>query len=216
MDWTAWHANYDQTDSPLRRRLEIVQTHIRRFLAACDRSPVRVISICAGEGRDLLGAVASQDRRDIVGRLVEMDPRLASIARGRALSLGLPQLQIAVADAGMAAAYEGAVPADLVLVCGVFGNISDTDVERVINALPTLSAAGATAIWTRHRRPPDLTVSIREWFTAAGFRELSFEPVPDSSGSVGVARYEGGVRPMKHQNLFSFTRRDRDRGGRWG
>jgi hypothetical protein len=32
-------------------------------------------------------------------------------------------------DAGVTDVYAGAVPADLLLVCGVFGNIGDADVQ---------------------------------------------------------------------------------------
>ncbi|HEY8134839.1 MAG TPA: hypothetical protein VIF08_02280, partial [Candidatus Limnocylindrales bacterium] len=80
MDWTAWHTDYD-ADTPLRRRLEIVQRHIVDALASIERSPVRVISMCAGEARDLRGALARVERRDLVGRLVELDPGLAGNAR---------------------------------------------------------------------------------------------------------------------------------------
>jgi hypothetical protein len=212
MDWVAWHADYD-TDGPLRRRLEIVQRHIRQFLAASDRSPIRVISMCAGEGRDLLGAVASQDRRDLVGRLVEVDPGIAAIARSGSEALGLAGIEVFVGDAGESRSYQGAVPADLVLACGVFGNIEDADVERTIGVFPEVCDRGAIVVWTRHRRPPDLTSSIRRWFTEAGFEEVSFEPVPDSSGSVGVARYAAEPKPLAGRHLFTFTRSDTDRRG---
>ncbi len=67
------------------------------------------------------------------------------------------------ADAGDLTAYAKAVPADLVLMAGVFGNISDADVRRTIGALPQLCADGATVIWTRTRRAPDLTLTGQAW-----------------------------------------------------
>ena len=30
-------------------------------------------------------------------------------------------------------------------------------------------------IWTRHRREPDLTPQIRDWFPASGFEEIAFD-----------------------------------------
>lgn len=213
MDWSAWHADYD-SDTPLRRRLEIVQRRIRTFLDDCDRSPVNVLSMCAGEARDLLGAVASVARRDLSGRLVELDPHLAAVARGGLEALGLDVIEVVVGDAGHTSAYAGSVPADLVLACGVFGNISDADVERTVRALASMCATGGTAIWTRHRREPDLTPAIRRWFTESGFIELSFDPVPDGPGSVGVARYAGKTQPLVDSKLFTFTRTDLGRDGR--
>ena len=70
----------------------------------------------------------------------------------------LSGITITCADAGDFAAYRSAVPADLVLLAGVLGNISDHDVAATIAALPRLCAHGATVIWTRTRRDPDLTL----------------------------------------------------------
>ena len=208
VDWIAWHSRYDDPDSTLNRRLAVVQKHILEFLADDNRSPVRVISMCAGEARDLLGAVAAQDRRDVVGRLVELNPSLAAAARSMAGELGLVDLDVVVGNAGLTSAYAGAAPADLVLVCGVFGNISDADVERTIRLLPQLCARGATVIWTRHRRPPDLTVPIRLWLTDVGFDNVAFETIddPERQASVGVARYAGKPMPLEDRLIFTFVR----------
>lgn len=204
MDWVAWHADYD-SDTPLRRRLEIVQRHIRARLDESKGSPVRVISICAGQARDLLGALDGHPAAaNIQGRLVELDPGLAAEARRRCTELGLSGIEVVVGDAGTTHAYEGATPADLVLACGVFGNISDRDIERTVRALPSLCARGATVIWTRHRRPVDVTPAARGWFGEAGFEEIAFEPVPDSEGSVGVARLTAPPAPFRRQRLFRF------------
>jgi hypothetical protein len=205
LDWRAWHADYDK-DSPLRRRLEIVQRQITGVLDGFVGSPLRVISMCAGEGRDILGALSRHRRRDVQGLLVELDPELAGRARRHVTELGLTDLRVEVGDAGRSRAYADAVPADLVLVCGVFGNISDADIERTVRALPELCAAGATVIWTRHRRPPNVTVSIKRWLDESGFEEVSFEPVLDSEASVGVARFLGEPAPLVDRQLFMFNR----------
>jgi hypothetical protein len=207
IDWQQWHTAYD-SDSPLRRRLEIVQRHITTVLDTFSGSPLRVVSVCAGEGRDLLGALDRHDRRDLVGRLVELDPELADRARAHAAALGLTKLEVRTGDAGESAAYGGAVPADLVLVCGVFGNISDADIERTLRALPMFSAPGATAIWTRHRHEPDMTVNIRRWLKQAGFENTSYDPVPNSDtlGTVGTAVFRGETQPLTDEHLFTFIR----------
>lgn len=205
MDWVAWHHDYD-SDTPLRRRLQIVQGHIRAVLAENAASPIRIVSMCAGEARDLIGALESITRRDLHGRLVELDQDLAAVARRGCTALGLDGIEVVVGDAGRSQAYAGAVPADLVLACGVFGNISDEDVERTVRALPSMCRTGGTVIWTRHRGEPDLTSSIRRWLAESGFEEVAFEPVPDSAGAVGVARYTGPPRPLVEGELFTFTR----------
>ena len=207
LDWQAWHSAYD-SDTPLRRRLEIVQRHIGEVLDTFDWSPLRVVSMCAGEARDLLGALDERDRRDITGLLVELDPELAGRARAHASALGLVDVDVRVGDAGMTASYADAVSADLVLVCGVFGNISDADIERTLRSLPMFCAPGATVVWTRHRREPDMTVNIRRWLTESGFENTAYDPVPDSEtlGTVGVAVYRAETAPFVDQQLFTFIR----------
>jgi hypothetical protein len=203
-DWVAWHADYD-ADTPLVHRLRAVQHWIRRTLD--DRPPgaIRFVSLCAGEGRDILEVLADHPRAtDAVGRLIELDPELAARARSAAPS----GVTVERGDAGRTEAFVGAVPADLVLVCGVFGNLSDDDIERTVRALPSLCAAGATVIWTRHRRPPDLTVAIREWFLSAGFELVGFEAPADFVWSVGIHRLVGDpVRLVPGRRLFSFVHR---------
>ena len=168
-DWHEWHTAYDQPESPLSRRLATVQGCIRTVLDAAAPGPIRVVSMCAGEGRDLLGVLDDHPRRaDVHGRLVELDPELAATARAHAPA----GIEVLCADAGALASYAGAVPADLVLVCGVFGNITDADMMRTIDLLPTLCAPGAHVIWTRHRRPPDATPGVRERFAGRDSRRL--------------------------------------------
>lgn len=72
-DWVAWHREYDEPDSRLSRRLSVVQAHIGRALDE-RRGPVRIISMCAGEGRDVLPVLAEHPlRADIAALLVELN-----------------------------------------------------------------------------------------------------------------------------------------------
>jgi hypothetical protein len=78
-----------------------------------------------------------------------------------------------------------------------------------VKALPSLCAAGATVIWTRHRAEPDLTPTIRRWFIEAGFEEEAFDsPGPGTNSfSVGVDRLSADPQPFKPgRRLFTFIR----------
>ncbi len=187
-EWIEWHRRYD-VEAGLAARLRLVQEEIRQAIDRCPAGPITVVSLCAGDGRDLLGALRDHPRRrDVRARLVELDPELAGRGRARAAELGLDGVELRVADAGETTAYAGAVPADVVLACGVFGNISDEDVESTVLHLPELCAPAATVIWTRGRFEPDLTPAIRAWFAAAGFDEIGFHAIAGSTASVGVDR----------------------------
>ncbi|MFI6762579.1 class I SAM-dependent methyltransferase family protein [Micromonospora sp. NPDC050417] len=205
----AWHDAYDQPGSPLWHRLQAVQEQLRRALAGTAPGPIRLVSACAGQGRDVVGVLRDHPRRmDVQARLIEWDPENAARARADTRTAGLDeQIEVVEADAGLASPYADAVPAEVVLMCGVFGNISDADVRATVTALPQLCAPDAFVIWTRHRQDPDLTPALRQWFAEAGFRERDFVAPADLHFSVGLhqltsppARFDPTTR------YFRFTR----------
>jgi hypothetical protein len=104
-----------------------------------------------------------------------------------------------------------------VIACGVFGNIPDADIVRTIRTIPTLCARGATVIWTRHRRPPDATVLIRETFAANGFEARAFETADDFLFAVGANRlavapapFAAGVEMFRFVGYDALAGRRRD------
>ena len=208
-DWVEWHRGYDDPGSLLSRRGELVQGHLRAELDRAPAGDVRLISLGAGQGRDVIGALTGHPRRDDVrARLVELDERNAAIARQAARAAGLHGVEVLQADAGVTDACAGAVPAQVVLACGIFGNITGSDIQATVAALPSLCAPGALVVWTRHRRPPDLTTAIRSWFGAAGFREEAFDTSTDGFMSVGAHRLTGEPAPlMPGRRLFTFVTR---------
>jgi hypothetical protein len=210
-DWVVWHRQYERP-GPLSRRLAIVREQVERVVGKRGGASLRVLSLCSGDGRDIIEPLARAALPGQVrGRLIERDETLAGAARTAIAAAGLDGLHVLEADAGTTTALHEAVPADLVLLCGIFGNISDEDIRRTVLGLPLACAEGAAVIWTRHRREPDLTPAIRAWFAEAGFRHEAFVPVPESTGSVGVERFEGVPRPFESGvRLFEFIRRPAD------
>jgi hypothetical protein len=206
-DWVAWHRAYDAPGSPLARRLVLVQDELRVALDRAPTGPVRLLSLCAGQGRDVLGVLATHPRRgEVSARLIELDPDLADAARAKAAAQGLG-VDVRTADAGLTEGYVGAVPAQVVLVCGIFGNVSVEDIERIIRSLDQLCARGASVLWTRHRNPPDMTPTIRRWFAEAGFAELAFEVLDDDLYvSVGHHAFAGQPAALQAgRRLFTFV-----------
>jgi len=202
-----WHEAYTRPGSDLAERLAEVRTAINDYLDTSGTDFVRVISMCSGDGRDLLGALAFRDDASRVeGLLVEYDQGLAERAR-KATVGSAARLTVRCADAADSSVYAEAVPAELILMCGVFGNISDKDVHDTIAALPQLCGTGTHVIWTRHRDEPDLTPLIREWFRTAGFEEVSFVAPDNASWSVGSHRFAATPQPLDvGAHWFNFVR----------
>ncbi len=216
-DWVAWHDAYDDPSSTLSARLKLVQTHLADALDHAPAGPVRLVSLCAGQGRDVIGVLPWHPRRDDVSAvLVEANPDIAGMARAEAAEAGLPQVDVRHGDAGQAASFTDAVPADVLMLCGIFGNVSEADIERTVATAPAFCSPGATVIWTRHLRPPDLSPRIRVWFAAAGFEEVAFG-TPESAprAGVGVARLRGPAGAAVPEGPL-FTFRTKARPGRAG
>jgi hypothetical protein len=207
--WSTWHQSYEDPDSDLSHRLVHVQRRLVEGLNAAPPGPIRLISLCAGEGRDVLGVLPTHPRRDdVTARLVELDGDVAVKGRSRAAELGLTGVEVIAGDAARLSAYAGFAPADLVLACGIFGNVSDTDVLSAIHGLPQLCKPGATLLWTRHRREPDLTPQIRSWFADAEFDEVGFDFEDGRRFGVGAQTFRG-VTPRFDPSirLFEFEAR---------
>ncbi len=186
----AWHELYDDPSSVLSARLRLVQAQLSDALDHSPAGPVRLLSLCAGQGRDVMGVLPAHSRRDDASAvLIEADPENAETARREAAAAGLPRVEVRQADASRPSDYADALPADALLLCGIFGNVSDADIQRTIVAAPALTAPGGTVVWTRHRRPPDLTPQVRAWFREAGFAEVSFSsPENAPRTAVGAGR----------------------------
>ena len=207
-DWQAWHQEYEDPTSRLSRRLAVVQRFLGEALDRAPRGRIGVLSLCAGQGRDVIGVVRDHPRRDNVDAvLVEADARLAAAARSAIDDAGLgAQVSVIEADAGITTNLRKGAPADVLLLCGIFGNVTDDDVEYTVRKAATLCSEGATVLWTRHTAPPDLTVRIRQWFAESGFVEVGIEAPEEWRYGVGALRL--GDEPVAFPadlRLFSFT-----------
>jgi hypothetical protein len=204
--WATWHDAYDNPESDLSQRLIAVQ---RRLSDAIDEAPagaVRVISACAGQGHDVVGVLKTHPRAaDVQALLVESDDHNVGVARARIAAEGIAGVDVLQADAGITGPYGDAVPAHVLMLCGIFGNVSDEDLRRTVRNASRLCAPGATVLWTRHRHQPDRTPEIRAWFAEAGFAEVAFDsPGPDRF-AVGAQRL--AVAPLPYESdlrLFTF------------
>ena len=206
-DWVAWHAAYDDPSSPLSARLRRVRSHVSDAIDRAPAGQVSLVSLCAGQGHDVIGVLPRHPRRsDVRAILVEADARNVGLARQAAVAQGLSQVEVRQADAGVVGSFADALPADVLLLCGIFGNVSDRDIRRTVQAAPALCRAGATVIWTRHRRPPDLTPQLRAWFAESGFDEIAFDPLETSAlTGVGVSRLRRTpAETLPDHRLFAF------------
>jgi hypothetical protein len=207
-DYEEWHRAYDDPDSSLSWRLRVVSGFIDGALDS-HAGGIRVLSACSGDGRDLFGVLSRRsDAARVTAVLVELHPEIADRARIAVANLAA-HVEVRTGDAGASSSYLGAVPADLVIMVGIFGNIDDVDLGRTIATIPQFCTEGATVLWSRGVDPDRTNDGVRAQFADHGFVEIDYEELaPNASGpAVGMVRYTGPsveLEPGRH--LFSFYR----------
>ena len=107
-------------------------------------------------------------------------------------SLGLAeQIEFINGDATISFNYVEAVPADIVIVCGIFGNLADeAELNRLLGNLSFLSKQGAFVIWTRgHFNGISYSETVRRLLRESGFEEVNFKLTATGDMGVGLHRY---------------------------
>jgi len=204
--WVSWHDDYDDPESDLSQRLIAVQHRLADAINQAPPGAIRVISACAGQGQDVIGVLKSHPRAsDVQALLVESDQHNVGVARDRIATASITGVDVLQADAGLTCTYRDAVPVDVLLLCGIFGNVRDEDVRRTVSNASRLCAPRATVLWTRHRRDPDRTGEIREWFADAGYEELAFDsPGPDRFALGTIRLVAPPLAYRSDMRLFTF------------
>ncbi len=207
-DYEQWHRFYDNPASGMSWRLRMVQQWLR---SAFDQSAgeVRVLSLCSGDGRDVIETLAGRPDADRVRvTLVEAHPDIAARARDTARAVGVA-VDVRTADAGLTDTVADVTPVDLLLLVGIFGNINEADIEATIRTVPSLCAPGATVLWSRGRLRGDINDPIRGWFGDVGCSELDYatSDETESRPALGLVRFDGTPQPLEPgRTIFTFTR----------
>lgn len=207
-DYVEWHRDYDVPGSNLAKRLAVVQRRFAQALDAMADTDGKVLSLCAGDGRDVLNVLERQHNEPVPRTtLVEADDTLAGRAEERARDLGLAEVHVVCGDAGISATWAQCLPVDVLLLCGILGNISTEDVRRTLGAVPAIVRPGGYVVWTRCRSSEeDQRPKVREWCTELGLVEIAFDGEPETFG-VGLSQRSPGAlwSPLPEQ-LFTFLR----------
>ena len=89
MDWLTWHTRYEASPR-LQARLTLVRAQIAQTIQACPHASIRLISLCAGDGRDVIGTLVNHPRRDHTSAyLIESHPALVAHGEGVVAQYGL-------------------------------------------------------------------------------------------------------------------------------
>jgi SAM-dependent methyltransferase len=215
-EWTARFGRNTWRDWPsraykrsgLQARLATVERHLWECIDLAPAGAVRIVSVCAGDGRDVTKVVEEHPRRaDVSAWLVEAD--VASIETGKKLARGVglhESVRFLHADATTYAIYTGLGPADVVLLCGVWGHVPPADRASVASALHLLCQPGGMVIWTRGRRSgPWRFDEIRSHFDGREWDEVRTTFTDDGKWAVATFRTAEPADPLPtNGRIFSF------------
>jgi hypothetical protein len=206
-EWSDWHEAYQDESSELVGRMMACRRHVAAVVAEAPEGPITVVSICGGQGRELIGALEDHPRKgDVRGRLVELDAENTAFATGWATDAGLTDLEIFTGDASVASSYTGLPPIDLVVISGVFGHIDEEDRLALIDFVRQLCHTGSNVVWTSHRTRNGPAEWLRRAFLDRRFQELEYDVVPGDDFEFTVTRnvYDGEQQPF-HADARIFT-----------
>jgi 2-polyprenyl-3-methyl-5-hydroxy-6-metoxy-1,4-benzoquinol methylase len=208
--WSNWPAMSYQRVS-YRKRLQAVQDHFAASLAEAEPGPVRVVSICAGDGRDVMGVLESHARReDVNAWLVELDRKSVEAGIKRRDATGLSKLVTFLhADATDFATFKNILPCDIVMVCGVWGHVPPAERLSLVKALGKFCKPGGTVVWSRGvDRGRSRFTDIQALFEHNSFERVSESITPDDKWAICTHRYMG--RPVEvptSGRIFNFQRK---------
>lgn len=210
IDWNHWYKDYETSPS-LRVRLKLVSEQIALMLHECPPGPIKILSLCAGDGRDVLSALHQHPRQaDVSATLVDNHPE--SLARGREMAAQhnlSAQTNFIAADAGLAQTYEGIGHADLVLLSGFLGHLRHEDALKLISRLPMLAKNGGSVIWSRHillHDGAEQVTRLRREFRKHHFEEIHFDTTAEDGFAIGRVRFLGRSTPLDvTQKFFDFV-----------
>ena len=205
--WSGWPEKAYRRDR-YQQRLLAVQEHLAECLDFALHSPVQILSICAGDGRDVIGVLRSHPRpKNAAAWLVELDRQSVAAGVRHATSVGLEHaVTFLNDDATDFATFTNIPPSDIVLVCGVWGHVPVAERARLVRALAAFCKPNGAAIWTR-----GLTLGlaqlreIQSQFVGPSWEEVRLQFTPDNRWGVATHRYRGPpVERPTSGRIFNF------------
>jgi hypothetical protein len=205
--WSGWSESAYRKRG-YQQRLLLVQEQLAQCVDTARPGTIRILSMFAGDGRDVLGVLGNHQRQnDVVACLIEQSSQAVDTGTQRALELGLESVAtFRHTDATDYEAYRGLAPADLILLCGVWGHVPSQERPQLIQALASLCAAGGMVIWTRGiSKGMKQFEQIEGLFTAAQWEPVQIRFTPNNQWAVATHRYYGTAIPRPTQGrIFHF------------
>jgi hypothetical protein len=205
--WNGWSDSAYRKQS-YQHRLLLVQQHLSECLDNAPPGIIRIVSLFAGDGRDVLGVINTHPRRsDVLATFIEQSsPAVASGFR-RAAELGLASATTFLnKDATEYEAVQGITPANIILLCGVWGHVPHDDRAQLIQAVTSLCTPNGRLIWTRGISKGIAKLEqIEGLFARTQWEKVQIRITPGNQWAVATYRFLGTPLPRpKSGQIFHF------------
>jgi len=191
-------------------RLSVVQAHLTECLEVAPAGPLRIVSVCAGDGRDVIGVLRSHPRRtEVTAWLVELDRVSVTAGIQLTTSEGLGKsVNFLHKDATAFETYLQIAPSDILLVCGVWGHVPVDERSQLVYALSCFCRPGGTVIWTcGAKKGGNRVQAIQSLFTGSSWECVRLSSTPDQRWAVATHRYCGPPNALPRSGpIFNFQR----------
>jgi hypothetical protein len=205
--WSGWPQQVYRT-AHYQQRLAAVQMHLGECIDLAPAGLVRIVSLCAGDGRDVIGTMVGHRRRgDVRACLVELNEHSVGQGIESAKAAGVDgQIKFIAGDATDFASYQGYLPCDIMLVCGVWGHVPPLERERLVASLAKFGKQGSAVVWTRGvSRGMSRLDDIQEHFVKPIWERVRLTFTQDEEWAVVTHRYCGSPqRTPPSGRVFEF------------
>jgi Putative methyltransferase len=209
-EWSGWPEEAYQRER-YQQRLSAVHEHLTECLNLAPQGGVRSISVCSGDGRDVLGVLEFHRRAaDVAAFLVELDSHSVAAGESRVKRAGLESIvSFLNTDATIYDTYQGIAPADIILVCGVWGHVPPEERAELVTALECFCKPGGRVIWTRGvSKGTHRLEAIEAHFSGANWRKTRVSITPNEEWGVVTHQYCGLPKEIPATGrIFHFTRK---------
>jgi len=209
-NWSGWpELAYERPK--YRERLRVFQEQIAECLDQAPHGPLRILSMCVGDGRDVIGVLQSHWRRkEVEAYLVELNGQSVSEGIKHAKASGLGNVvKFIHADATDYSTYKNLAPCDIVLVCGVWGHVPANDRAKLIHALASFCKPGGNVIWSlKTSKGEHRLAEVRSQFDHACWSPVRQNSTPGQKSAVCTYVYRGAALEVPaNGRIFSFRKK---------
>jgi hypothetical protein len=144
----------------------------------------------------VIGVVGSHPRRsDVTAWLVEQNPQSVAAGVCRLADAGLENsVAFLTGDATLYTTYEKIAPADIVLLCGVWGHVPADERTQLVRALACLCKPAGAVIWTRGVAKGMIRLQqIQVHFAGSSWEQVRVSLTPDKNWAIVTHRCRGSA-----------------------